>query len=66
VANILWSPQPKQAEALSCPAFEMLYGGAAGGGKTDFLIIDFLGLLPQWGGPGRVLYSGGPSPSWKK
>jgi hypothetical protein len=27
----------------------MLYGGAAGGGKTDFLIIDFLGLLPQWG-----------------
>ena len=27
----------------------MLYGGAAGGGKTDFLIIDFLGLLPRWG-----------------
>lgn len=40
--NIVWKPQPKQIRALSCPVFEMFYGGAAGGGKTDFLLIDFL------------------------
>lgn len=39
---ILWEPQPKQALALSCPAFELFYGGAAGGGKSDFLLADFL------------------------
>lgn len=39
---ILWKPQPKQELALSCPAFELFYGGAAGGGKSDFLLADFL------------------------
>lgn len=39
---ILWKPQAKQALALSCPAFELFYGGAAGGGKSDFLLADFL------------------------
>lgn len=39
---ILWKPQPKQQLALSCPAFELFYGGAAGGGKSDFLLMDFL------------------------
>ena len=39
---ILWKPQPKQQLALSCPAFELFYGGAAGGGKSDFLLADFL------------------------
>ena len=39
---ILWEPQPKQQLALSCPAFELFYGGAAGGGKSDFLLADFL------------------------
>lgn len=29
----IWSPQPRQATALKCPAFEIFYGGAAGGGK---------------------------------
>ncbi len=38
----LWKPQPKQKLALSCPAFELFYGGAAGGGKSDFLLVDFL------------------------
>lgn len=30
-----WKPQPKQELALSQSAFEILYGGARGGGKTD-------------------------------
>lgn len=31
----LWTPFPKQAEALKRHEFEILYGGARGGGKTD-------------------------------
>ena len=42
MANLLWSPQPKQAMLLAFPAFERLYGGAAGGGKSDALLGDFL------------------------
>jgi hypothetical protein len=37
---VVWTPSPKQAEFLSCDDFEVLYGGAAGGGKTDGLLID--------------------------
>lgn len=34
-----WKPHPgKQTKFLANPAFEVLYGGAAGGGKTDCLI----------------------------
>jgi len=34
--RILWSPQPgPQAALISCPAREVLFGGARGGGKTD-------------------------------
>lgn len=33
---------PKQAMALKCPTFEMGYGGAPGGGKSDYLLVDAL------------------------
>lgn len=39
----IWTPTPKQTEFLSASEEEVLYGGAAGGGKTDGLIIDALG-----------------------
>lgn len=43
-AQILWEASDKQAEFLSCPDYEVLFGGAAGGGKSDGLIMDALGL----------------------
>lgn len=41
---VLWQPTEKQQEFLSAPEDEVLYGGAAGGGKSDALVIDALGL----------------------
>lgn len=42
MGELIWRPQPKQAEFLSRGEFEALYGGAAGGGKSDALIIEAL------------------------
>lgn len=39
-----WRPSPKQAEFLAAAEDEVLFGGAAGGGKSDALIVDALGL----------------------
>lgn len=38
----VWSPQPKQAAFMARGEYEALYGGAAGGGKSDALIIEAL------------------------
>lgn len=35
--------------ALSCPATELFYGGAAGGGKSDFLLVDALSCAKKAG-----------------
>ncbi len=38
--NKVWEPQPKQEEFMSRPEDEALYGGAAGGGKSDAIVIE--------------------------
>lgn len=47
--DVLWRPQPKQQLALSCPADRIMYGGAAGGGKTDFLLMAFYQQQDRYG-----------------
>lgn len=40
--KIVWAPQPgPQTAALVCPAFDILYGGARGGGKSDLILGDW-------------------------
>jgi len=40
--NVVWKPQPKQVAFMERPEFECLYGGAAGGGKSDALVAEAL------------------------
>lgn len=39
---IVWSPQEKQRLFMQRPEFEALYGGAAGGGKSEALVMEAL------------------------
>lgn len=40
--NIIWKPQPRQFEFMRRGEYEALYGGAAGGGKSDALVAEAL------------------------
>lgn len=42
MSNVIWQPQPMQAEFMRCGVYEALYGGAAGGGKSDAMVIEAL------------------------
>jgi len=42
MSSVIWRPQPKQAAFMARTEFEALYGGAAGGGKSDALVIEAL------------------------
>lgn len=49
-AQIIWSPQPgPQTFLLECPVFEVFYGGARGGGKTESSIGDWLQHSSMYG-----------------
>jgi Terminase large subunit, T4likevirus-type, N-terminal len=40
----MWTPTARQAEFLAATEEEVLFGGAAGGGKSDALVVDALGI----------------------
>ena len=40
--RVVWSPQEKQAQFMKRGEYEALYGGAAGGGKSDALLAEAL------------------------
>ena len=42
MSNVVWKPQPQQVKFMERPEWEALYGGAAGGGKSDALLAEAL------------------------
>jgi hypothetical protein len=47
---IIWEAQPgPQTALISCPVFEVFFGGARGGGKTDGVLGDFLEHADAYG-----------------
>ncbi len=48
--EVIWEPQPgPQTLAIRCPIFELFFGGARGGGKTDFILGDWSGHAGTYG-----------------
>lgn len=47
--QIIWSPQPgPQTHLIECPVFEVFFGGARGGGKTEGSLGDWLEHANTW------------------
>lgn len=48
--EIIWTPQPgPQTDLVTCPVFEVFYGGARGGGKTEASIGDWFSHSGAYG-----------------
>ena len=48
--EVIWEPQPgPQTALLACPIFEIFFGGARGGGKTDGMLGEWVSHQDQYG-----------------
>lgn len=48
--SVIWRPhEGPQTALVTCPVFEVFYGGARGGGKTDGALGDFLQHAQEYG-----------------
>lgn len=53
----IWRPQPGPQEAfVKCPVFEVVYGGARGGGKTDACLGDWALHAKRYGDDAKGLF----------
>jgi hypothetical protein len=47
---VVWTPQKgPQTHLVTCPAFEVFFGGARGGGKTDGMLGEFASHAAKYG-----------------
>jgi len=50
IYRVVWEPNPgPQTWLLSCPVFEIFFGGARGGGKSDGMLGDFASHADEFG-----------------
>lgn len=47
--QIIWKAQPKQSAFIACPADDVAFGGARGGGKSDGVIGDWIAHEKTYG-----------------
>ena len=47
--RVIWTPQPRQAAFIACPADDCLFGGSRGGGKSDAVLGDWLSHSQSYG-----------------
>lgn len=47
--TVVWEAQERQAAFIACPCFEVFFGGARGGGKTDAVLGDFISHADLYG-----------------
>jgi hypothetical protein len=47
--EVVWEAQPRQSAFISCPADDVAFGGARGGGKSDALLGDWLSHEETYG-----------------
>lgn len=48
-SSVIWTAQPRQAAFIACPADDVGFGGARGGGKSDAVVGDWIRHEHEYG-----------------